>query len=211
MSESPYTRHGQTVQQDQHQGTYALTGKETVFQIANRIVGDWRLWRDIVDQNSLADPLDIGDHEHLDTAPDFVRLFALTDGSGFAEVDLTTDTGQGVTLHYASPELDGDATLLVTDVDAADFVLGLAAPNDTLSGVGVPIAMTDFVDVDGTLISGRYVLMSDDDRFTLDIEFDIDTWLVLWLARSLPVRIQATQGLFELVVPTPALVTGRLA
>jgi hypothetical protein len=210
-SEPPYSRHGDAVETDDAPRTYTLRGseRENLLQIAHRELGEWRLWRDIADENGLVDPLDLAGVEQPEESRLVIPFDVVAGGSGTEDEDLTTDLGHSITLEGATPELDGEATLTIEDTAVDEFEMTLTAPDGSTAGAAVAVSKSDFFDVDGEAITRRFVLRSENDRFAVDIELDIDLWLILWLRRCLPLYLSSSPARAELLVPEPELDEGR--
>jgi len=223
-SESPYSRNAradETVQQRRR--LYEITGTEHVFWVAHATVGEWREWRRVCETNAIDDPLNLRGFPSRQLSQPILQRFPLADGSGFEDENLTTDLGQSYDLEYLAPELQGTGYLWVQDVapispDPAvappgeHFQLAFQAPGDAAQGVWVDLKLSLFKGPNGdTSVTQRTLLFSESGEYAVDIELNIDTFLIAWLMRCMPLTFQplGNETRAWLTVPTLELPRGR--
>ncbi|MDZ7703367.1 MAG: hypothetical protein U5L04_02655 [Trueperaceae bacterium] len=180
-----------------------------MLQIAHRQLGEWRLWREIADENELVDPLDLSGRNHDSPSELVIPFEVVSGGSGTENENLTSELGPSIVIKGATPELEGAATLYISDTDWLEFELTFEAPDGSTAGAAVGVTESDFKDVDGEPVDRGFTLFSDNDRYTVDITLDLDLWLILWLRRCLPLYLDASASRAELLVPDPELDEGR--
>jgi len=215
-SESPFTRHGRSVEGERAPKIHALTGspRESLLQIAHREMGEWRDWRTIARANGLIDPVDPYGHAHQ-AATSFIAPFERIDGAGSEDEDLTAQLGHGLTLHAATPELSGVGYLVVSDVSSGEYTVSFKAPGDASAGASQSVTDADFIgEYDAGLgeyaqLEPRTALQSDGGRYVVEVSFDIDAWLILWLMREAPITFNPQPAQHELLIPEPELDQGR--
>lgn len=209
-SESPYNRHGRSVDGDRAPRRYTLNAspRESLLQIAHRELGEWRDWREIARANGIIDPVIPHGFEH-DVDQHFIVPFELIDGTGMTEEDLTHDLGQGFSLHAATPELQGRGAIVVSDVAMGEYQMQFQAPGDAAPGVPERITDADFFGVDQNEVLRRVRLASVGARYLIEVSLSIDAWLIFWLMRETPIHFRPTAARTELLIPEPALDQGR--
>lgn len=192
-NEAPFDLLGVLVDEPRAERTIPLYGGEyeNAFTVASRAFGEWRNWRELLENNGIADPLDL---QEVQTKTEGV----LTTDEG---VDLTAELGVPLRVLSASEGTTGDVTLVVEDVAQGEFTLQVEL---TPGAPGPPVTL-----LESALLVGntRVVLEGAGGSGFVQIEFDIDTWLVLWLARCITLTIQVEPTRFQVTVPTQSLGT----
>lgn len=200
-SEPPFDRLGDAVDREKEPRTVPLHGgrRESVFSLAHRHLGEWRRWREIVEENKLADPLDLMGRS-VESDPSFVTE---------EDEDVTEDTGVGLTVVNASPGLMGPSVLHIEDIEEGVFEIYWTAPADDEPGAAVVVKEGDFFDDDGHPVDMRIQLPSERDEHFLYIEMDADSLMVLWMMRDVTVWLDATRERTELRIPRRRLEAAR--
>ncbi|MFB6374479.1 MAG: hypothetical protein ABEN55_15475 [Bradymonadaceae bacterium] len=210
-SESPFDRHGGPADPTQQEGpeTHQLSGsqRETLLQIAHQHLGEWREWRRVAETSELEDAVDLFDRTHVDSP--VVVPFELDQSPTTTEDEnLTDELGVELVVHSASPELDGEGLLEVTDVGWEAYEVTFQPPSNR-PGASTTLAAEDLHDVDGAERTPRLKLTAEQERYYLEIEITHRLWMVLWLRRELPIQLDPRIGRHTLVVPDAALPAGR--
>lgn len=194
-SESPFDSLGTLVQDTRNEVRTPLYGgrQENAFTVAHRAVGEWRAWRALMELNDLVDPFDLSERETQPTG----ELLTLD-----REVNFTTDLGQQLEVLEFTRGIVGDVELRVIDTAENAFELTLST---TAMGSGAPVALSTadftlsggFVELELPLPSSKFV----------KVRFDLDTFLIIWLARA--VGIGGVSLLTRAEVRVPPLLLGQ--
>jgi hypothetical protein len=199
QSESPFDRLGARAD-SRPQRARALTGGETAFRLAHEELGEWRVWRELLEFNAIDDPFDLQGRTHS-SAERMTVEFGLVEGDGADDVDLAAELGQGVRLVWATPELEGRGELLVTDTAFGAYTLAFRAPGEDAAGAALAVVDADLEEADGSARAWRGLLTSQSGRYAVDLEVSPEAWLILWLARCVPVVFAPERARSELLVP----------
>ena len=210
-SESPFDRLGARVAQQERSLVWSLERGATVWVIAHLTLGDWRLWRAVMEANSVTDALDLEGVRVLAGAPASRAApapFAFASeppGAPPVVVDVASaaQLGQGPMVVGASPSLRGACSLLVEDLDEATFTIALRAPGALVAGDAVTVSLADFEGVTSDVVQLVERTLFAADGAALQVRFTLDGWLCMWLARCWPLMVEGeTFGeRAELVIP----------
>lgn len=204
-SESPFDRLGAAREQERPRvRAVPIIQGATIFALAHQSLGEWRRWRELLDASGVEDGFDLTARVYADVLP-LLTTTPLVDGDGVAELDLTETLGVKLDLLAVEGALLGDGALIVEDVAFGAYTLALRAPGDAAAGPPQPLDDAAFVGADGSPQPVRLELVSEAGRGRAVVELDRATWLVLWLARTLTVRFEATPARDALLAPVEVL------
>jgi len=195
-SESPFDRLGARVIEQDKSIVWPLERGASVWLIAHLVLGDWRLWRDVLVSNNVADALDlegVAILSPLDTpAPAPFEFGGVPDDAPSQVIDLASpdELGTGPQIIAASPELRGVCVLVVEDVTFDTFTLAVRAPDASVAGDAVAVSLADFEGAvsDVTQVVERTLFAAGGE--VLQVRFTLDAWLCVWLARTWPVTVE---------------------
>ena len=212
-SESPLERNGAQVLEEPRVELWPLTRAAHIYQIAHTVLGEWREWRALAEANGVIDPLDLeaapleAAEEGEATAAPF--LFpSVPEGGADVEVDLASaaELGVGPEVVDASPEMRGVVYLRVEDVAFGSFEVSARHETEEEWGASVPLLESAFEGAVETEARAVILYLSGAAGGLLVVRLTLDAWLVLWLARYWPLRINGdeTRARSALAVPLDA-------
>lgn len=200
-SESPFDRLGAAREQERPRvRAVPIIQGATIFALAHQALGEWRRWRELLEQSGVEDGFELGG----ELLPDTLELYATTpllDGSGSAPLDLTAELGVALGLSWGAGALVGDGALVVEDVAFGSYTLAFRAPSEAEAGPAVALDDDDFLGADGSEQPVQLELTSASGAARVALSLDRDAWLVLWMARELLVRFAPTPARDVLLAP----------
>jgi hypothetical protein len=191
-SESPLTKAGVIDAEALERRTVDLfgTSREHLLSVAHRFAGEWRKWREVAEESDLEDPFAVGAGVGIVTAvPPLVPVPIEPPVLDIVTIEgdnLTEELGIGIVFVATTFAPGSTLTLVVADIDLDSFTL-------TLDPDGIPTPI-EAVDITETLFNVHLETTGGD---SLDIQLDANSWLLLWLMRSVDVSLSAD------VVPVP--------
>lgn len=214
-NESPYEALGRKQDTNRVRSAIIRTyGEESLYGLAARGLGEWRDWRDLAEQNELADPFNVTDRQAENDSPIAVVFdFPVSDSTTgeTCEIDIgARNPGPQPTLFVQGPTAPSEVILWVTERDVSGaqvFDYQLESDSGEL-GPATRITRDDFNNVlgDATEI---VIAVRASDGGALVMTLNIDTHFVFWFASKTPLRPASSRASDGLVLPPLALPTGR--
>lgn len=202
-NESPYSRYGRKLDVEDDGRRHELRSRDNLLSLAGVYLGEWRLWREILERNSITNPFDLSAAElALDAGALGFDYERLSPGLEPERVDLTSETGVTVDVLGCSSRFTGFAVLEIEDTAIDVFDIFVDDPTGSGRGTAVSITSADFYDPGGT---PRRVgaLLRASNEWWISIEMDADAFFLLWTHRTLFVDVSRSlvSGRAELLIP----------